>query len=114
MLPDEALRQLGMEINKREEDLTDEQVENWRKLLITLPLPPTDRALGAYALIMPRYQVVAVWQKFISMLNLDRELRTIERRKTPWIGSCELPKEETNLIRTRPRKCKNMAVRRSR
>ena len=40
--------------------LTDEQVDNWRQLLVTMPLPPFRLALGAYALIMPRQQLVDV------------------------------------------------------
>jgi hypothetical protein len=79
--------------------LTDEQVENWRKILITLPLPPLNLSLGAYALIMPREQVVKVAQNINKLIarQVDNEIRIQTRMKE------HNERKSANLIRTRPR-----------
>jgi hypothetical protein len=79
--------------------LTDEQVENWRKILITLPVPPLYAPIGAYAVLMPREQVVSVVKQVQEMVIPfdDPAVHPLEL----W----ELIEEKpTNIIRTRPRK----------
>ena len=78
--------------------LTDEQVENWRKVLITLPLPPLYIPIGAYALIMPRYQVEEVVRLVKELINIELE----KGRKK--IENDKFLQQSSNIIRSRPRK----------
>lgn len=77
--------------------LTDEQVETWRKLLITMPVPPFGRAIGVYALLAPREQIVDIVRILQERMNLEAE-RLKEEEKP------------SNITRTRPRK-KNLVRR---
>lgn len=79
-------------------ELTDEQVEHWRKVLITLPLPPFNLPLGAYALIMPKEEIEQVVERLQEILNaeVEQETKRIVQEK---------PKSD-NIIRTRPRKAR--------
>lgn len=74
--------------------LTDKQVENWRNILITMPLPPTNCPLGVYALIMSREMVVTVAGRINGMISTGLEEETIAM-----VDSIE----PTNITRTRPR-----------
>lgn len=80
-------------------DLTDEQVENWRTVLITLPLPPLYRPIGAYALLMPRSQVVEMARRVQELLNVELEKERLAQ---------EAANFDSNIIRTRPRKSKHI------
>lgn len=71
--------------------LTDEQVDNWRKVLVTMPLPPTMQPLGGYALIMPRETVVIVASRVKDLLEVALE-QEMEEMFSP-----------SNITRTRPR-----------
>jgi hypothetical protein len=81
--------------------LTEEQIENWRRMLITLPLPPFNMALGPYALIMPVEQIEQVVVRLQEILNqqVQQETERIVEEEKP-----------TNIVRTRPRK-KNLVRR---
>lgn len=83
--------------------LTDEQIDNWRNTLITLPLPPFNMAIGGYALIMPKEKIEQIVERLQELL--------IEATGCP-PEAFESIKEEkpTNIIRTRPRK-KNLVRR---
>lgn len=75
--------------------LTEEQIANWRRVLITLPLPPLNLALGPYALLMPVEQIEQVVERLQEILNeevKDETKRIIEEEKP------------TNIVRTRPRR----------
>jgi hypothetical protein len=72
--------------------LTDEQVEHWRRILITLPLPPFNLPIGCYATIAPREQIVDIaknLQDFVSKIPVNEK----DEEETP-----------NNIIRTRPRR----------
>lgn len=86
---------------KREFALTDDQVDNWRQMLVTMPLPPFKMALGMYALIMPRQQVVDVVYRLKELM--EEELFDVQagvERETVLHGRKEI---DTHIIRTRPR-----------
>lgn len=85
----------------REIDLSDEQVENWRKILITLPLPPLNLALGAYALLIPRAQIVQIAQRMHELMALETELR--DQRKMVRRKNRDIVIPSDNITRTRPR-----------
>jgi hypothetical protein len=80
--------------------LTEEQIEHWRDLLITLPLPPFNLALGIYALIMPQEQIVQVVECLQELI--DSELS--ERREPTYSERRKIEETCTNIVRTRPRK----------
>ena len=79
-------------------ELTDEQVEHWRRMLITLPLPPFNLSLGAYALIMPKEQLEQVVERLQEILNaeVEQETKRIVQEEA----------KADNIIRTRPRKAR--------
>ena len=79
-------------------ELTDEQVEHWRRVLITLPLPPFNLSLGAYALIMPKEQIEQVVERLQEILNaeVEQETKRIVQEEA----------KSDNIIRTRPRKAR--------
>lgn len=79
-------------------ELTDEQVEHWRRVLITLPLPPFNLSLGAYALIMPKEQIEQVVERLQELLNAEVEQETKRR--------VQEEAKSDNIIRTRPRKAR--------
>jgi hypothetical protein len=75
--------------------LTEKQIETWREVLITLPLPPLNMPLGAYALIMPVEQI----ERIVERIQEDIDNLIVKTTK-------EVLEEEksTNIIRTRPRR----------
>ena len=77
--------------------LTDEQVESWRTVLITLPLPPLYLSIGAYALLAPRERIVQIVERLQEILNE-------EATKRKPVRLTEEEKKSTNITRTRPRK----------
>ena len=83
--------------------LTDEQVENWRKALVVMPIPPFNMPIGIYALMAPREQIVDIVEKLQSVMN--REIQKLND-STGCPPEAWEPVEEkpTNIIRTRPRK----------
>lgn len=52
-------------------EMTDEQIENWRKMLLGL--------LGPYALVMPREKVVAFRDKYQGDINKIEEMRPVNK-----------------------------------
>jgi len=79
---------------KPEFTLTDEQVENWRTVLVTMPLPPFMLTLGGYALVMPREKLLQVVERVQELLNEAMEREMIEVLSAP---------PSSNITRTRPR-----------
>jgi len=91
-------------------ELTDEQVKNWRKMLVTMPLPPSNLALGAYALIMPVDKLTQVVDRVIELMNQELEIQRLMKevpvkdRAIKIYNDIQEEKEKpTNIIRTRPR-----------
>lgn len=87
------------EQTKSTDEFTNEQIENWRNIIITLP--SFYLSLDAYALIAPREQIVQVARIVQELLNeeLERAINEeLERARK------EEESKPTNVIRTRPRK----------
>lgn len=72
-------------------ELTDAQIENWRELLVTLPLPPFNHPIGSYAWVMPRHDIEILVGRMQSYIDEQFE------------ESKNIETESSNLIRTRPR-----------
>jgi hypothetical protein len=88
-------------------NLTDEQVENWRTILVAMPLPPTMLPLGPFALIMSREMVVTVAERVQKMLDEAIETERLAQNHIDF-GMFSIPKpvnppRPANITRTRPR-----------
>lgn len=83
----------GYEYELDEFTLTDEQVENWRRVLSALPI-------GMYARVVPREQIVEMARRIQSKIDKMEEDHMLLIRQ----GA--ISSVSSNLIRTRPRRLK--------
>jgi hypothetical protein len=83
--------------------LTDEQVENWRDILVTMPLPPFNMSMGIAAKFVPRQMIVDIAQRLNEIINEERPAPVKERAVRIYNKIKEEREHPVNITRTRPR-----------